>query len=109
MTNVTLDRLYDGYLFSCAGHAGYAAAGADVVCAGVSALCMALRERLTTLCDEGIAEMRRLDVRNGEVTAEFGYLGEKREDLLLTATVETVMAGLRAMAARYPEHVAVDE
>ena len=109
MTNVTLDRLYDGYLFSCAGHAGYAAKGKDVVCAGVSALCMALLERLAVLCDEGVAEMRRLDVREGEVTAEFGYVGEKREDLLLTAAVETVMAGLRAIAARYPEHVAVDE
>lgn len=109
MTKVTLDRLYDGYLFSCAGHAGYAAGGKDIVCAGVSALCMALLERLRTLCDEGIAEVRRLDVREGEVTAEFCYLGEKREDLQLNAAVETVMAGLRAIAAQYPEHVTVDE
>ena len=70
---------------------------------------MALLERLETLCGEGVAEIRRLNVREGEVTAEFAYAGEKREDLLLGATVETVMAGLRAIAAQYPDAVCVEE
>ena len=109
MTTVTLDRLYDGYLFSCEGHAGYAPGGGDIVCAGVSALCIALAERLQTLCDEGVAVIRRLEIRDGELTAEFCYNGDKREDLLLCAAVETVMAGLRALAARYPENVTVEE
>ncbi len=109
MTHVRLDRLCDGYVFSCEGHAGYAEDGRDIVCAGVSALCIALVERLKTLCREGVANVRRLDVRDGALYAEFAYEGDKREDLLLGAAVETVMEGLRAVAAMYPEHVFVDE
>ena len=109
MTHVRLDRLYDGYLFSCEGHAGFADAGRDIVCAGVSALCIALVERLKTLCCEGVARVPRLDVRDGALHAEFNVQGDKREDLILCSTVETVMEGLRAVAALYPDYVTVEE
>ncbi len=109
MTRVRLDRLYDGYLFTCEGHAGFAEAGPDIVCAGVSALCIALVERLKTLCTEGVAQTQRTIVRDGELLLEFTCADGKREDLILCAAVETVMEGLRALAARYPDHVAVEE
>ena len=109
MTRVRLDRLYDGYAFSCEGHAGYAEGGGDIVCAGVSALCIALVERLKTLCREGAAEMLRLQTGDGALYAEFAVAGGKREDLIVGAAVETVMEGLRAVAEMYPDHVAVEE
>ena len=109
MTRVRLDRLYDGYIFSCEGHAGFAEAGKDIVCAGVSALCIALVERLRTLCAEGVAQTQRMIVRDGELLVEFTGADGKREDLILSSAVETVMDGLRAVAARYPDHVSVEE
>lgn len=109
MTRVTLNRLYDGYLFSCEGHAGYAPQGQDIVCAGVSALCIALTQRLKLLCSEGLAAVQRMEVSPGALEAEFTCEGDKREDLILAATVETVMDGLRALAELYPDHIFVEE
>ncbi len=44
MINVKVAEDEKGVLVECTGHAGFAPKGLDIVCAGVSALCMALHK-----------------------------------------------------------------
>ena len=47
------------------GHAGSGDPGRDLVCAGVSALVLALREELLQLEEEGMVNIRRLQLEPG--------------------------------------------
>ena len=108
MTRVTLRELNDGYLFSCEGHAGFDAPGKDIVCAGVSALCMALVRRLEELSVSGVAHLPMLHVAPGELhlRAETEP-GDKMSALLLAGAFDTVMAGLSALEEDYADYVSV--
>jgi len=81
---------------SLTGHAGYAPAGQDIVCAAVSALVFALVSAAEE--DDGLTE---LVIRPGRVTAAV-----KEE---CAAYVRVAACGLRQLAARYPACVAVEE
>lgn len=106
MVNATVVPLADGYLFECTGHAGFDDKGKDIVCAGVSALCMALEAMLDELADEGCAEEVRKHVADGYFTAEAHF---PEDDTVskerLSTAVRTVSAGLAAIESLYPEYV----
>lgn len=70
MTKVNYER--KGYFFSltCQGHAGYAPAGKDIVCAGISALCGALEITLDNLQDKGMALTHFCTLSDGFFKAE---------------------------------------
>ena len=106
MVNATVAPLADGYLFECTGHAGYEAKGKDIVCAGVSALCMALEAMLEELADEGCAEEVRRHAADGYFSAEAHFpendpVARER----LSTVLRTVSAGLAAIEAQYPDYV----
>ena len=106
MVNATVVPLADGYLFECTGHAGFGEKGKDIVCAGVSALCMALEGMLDELSDEGCAEEVRKHAADGYFTAEAHFPdGDAVSRERLSAAVRTVSAGLAAIESLYPEHV----
>ena len=63
MTTVTAALLNDGFMIECEGHSGYDEKGRDIVCAGVSALCMALEAMLEELSVEGCAEQVQKSLR----------------------------------------------
>ena len=105
MTNVKLRELNNGFLFSCEGHAGYAEPGKDIVCAGISALCMALTRRLEEMSLEGMVHLER-HVADGELNLRAETEdGDKMSALLLAAVVKTVYAGLLAVEEEYPDYV----
>ena len=90
------------YCLSVRGHAGAGKKGRDVVCAGVSALVYTAAIRAgrahnaqTDLDKEGCGFVRCYPTPDDEAAC--------REML------ETVMCGLRAIAARYGEHVTLKE
>ena len=106
MTSVRLRELNNGFLFSCEGHAGFAEKGRDIVCAGVSALCMALVRRLEDMSLEGMVHLARCDVADGEVSLRVETEdGDKMSELMLQSAVRTVMAGFAALEEAYGEYV----
>lgn len=108
MTRIKLSYLNAGYEFECAGHAGYAEKGKDIVCAGISALCMALTHRLSELADECVATIEEYHVSDGELVLRFSPLDGKADELIIENMLDTVMAGFRALEWEYPEYVFVE-
>lgn len=94
MTTVRCLKTKEGVRFLCAGHAGYAEKGRDVVCAGVSALCMALDARLQALSGGGGVRITRREASDGYFLLEAA--GPVAEPLA------TVLAGLTSIEAQYP-------
>lgn len=89
--------------FEVRGHAGFAEAGQDIVCAGASALTQAailgLEERLGLAC--------RVKVERGDLACHLPRdvspaVAARAQDI-----VETMVLGLRSMALAYPGHVQV--
>ena len=106
MTTVTAASLNDGFLIECTGHAGYGDSGKDIVCAGVSALCMALEAMMEELADEGCAEEVRKHADDGFFSMEAHYAPRDvfAKERLVTVC-RTVTAGLEAIAKLYPKYV----
>ena len=77
------------------GHADYAPKGQDIVCAAVSALLLALAERLQ---EKNL--VRELIMRPGYVT--IAMRGAERE-------AEVIKCGLRQLERRFPQCVQVEE
>ena len=83
------------------GHAGFAEAGRDIVCAAVSALVFSAAEGLRAYCKvktsvEDAATAYKLRVPAG---------GDERAQ----AVLETAVSGLHAIAVSYPRHLLVEE
>ena len=108
MTKIRCRELNHGWFFSCEGHAGYAPKGRDIVCAGVSALCMALLRRLEEMSLTGMVHLAQCDVADGELTllAETED-GDKLSEIMLRDTVDTVMAGLDALEESYADYIEI--
>ena len=107
MTTISVFRKADGTLmgFASKGHSGYAQAGEDIVCAGISALTQTFLNGIVHIL-QAPAESRideegaQLTVRLLEPIAEDKMPGAQ---LLLRTFVE----GVQAMAAGYPRQVRV--
>lgn len=87
------------------GHAGYAAYGQDIVCAGVSALLATAAEMLLRL--EAAGEVRLTEpvrLAPGDIQLAFEPLGDGTKANMLW---ETLAAGLRLMEARYGQYVVI--
>ena len=97
MTTIT----YKPYCLEIQGHAGYAIAGQDIVCAGISTLFFTLIEVLAR--DADLKE--RPHVRMGDGEAEVTVTPDPKHRDKTDAVFETVVTGLRMMAEKYPEHV----
>ena len=80
----------------CAGHAGFAEEGPDVLCAGISALTIALDERLMALMAQRRLTAYRRVVKPGSVRLTAAGDGAVAE------AFGTAAAGLSALAKRYP-------
>lgn len=80
------------------GHAGYAEAGKDIVCAGVTALTMSLVKSINDLTDDKI----EYEISPGRVDIHCGNLSEA-EKLL----VDSFFIGICLIAEEYPDNVRV--
>ena len=81
------------------GHAGYAPKGADIVCAGVSALVGALEGYLTRRQAEGT--LPQLALHRTPDGTELRFAG----DAGAQGALDAVELGLTQIAAQYPEYV----
>lgn len=90
------------------GHAGYAAAGEDIVCAACSALGYAYSQTLRVLEGAGYCRIKRLRAGDGQldVVVETGR-GPEGEMAVCVAML-TVEQGFRALQEQYPENVQFD-
>ena len=80
------------------GHAGYAEAGKDIVCAGVTALIMSLIKSLNDLTEDKI----KYEISPGRVDIHYGNLSEAGK-----LFVDSFFIGICLIADEYPDNVRV--
>ena len=106
-TAVTFFRRPDGALigYRCQGHTGYAEAGEDIVCAGVSALTQATLNGLQNVLKAPV--MFDIDdkaaILEARLTPEASEAQVTQAQLLL----ETLLEGLQATERSYPRNVRI--
>jgi uncharacterized protein YsxB (DUF464 family) len=107
MVSVNIKRDTSNYIlgFSCKGHANYAEKGADVICAGISALTMTAvlsLQQLTKLS---------LQIKQNPVKGllECNWENTPTEMDHANLIVEVMIIGLKDIAAQYPEYLKVSE
>ena len=106
MTTVTVFRRPDGSLsgFDCRGHANYADAGEDIVCAAISALTQGTLNGLLNVLQAPVDY--RIDEKDGILTASLGEVPEgKRAGAQLL--LETLVSALQMIEADYARFVRV--
>lgn len=107
MTSVLIERGGSGELLSCAasGHAGYAAAGSDIVCSAVTVLIRTTAQILSE------AEGVQVDVRAGRrgVLNFSVRAADSRPQTaqLLAYAGDFLEAGLRSVAEEYPQNLEI--
>lgn len=90
--------------FVLTGHAGYAAAGADIVCAGVSALAINAVNSLQQLAEvEPAIESNDRDGGYLSVKLPATQIENSRAQLLLAS----LRLGLQAIGQQYPKYVSL--
>ena len=78
------------------GHAGYAEAGKDIVCAGVTALVQGLIKSIEDLTSDQI----QYDITPGRADIYYKNLSEAGQLL-----VDSFFLGVRLIADEFPEHI----
>lgn len=105
MTRITIyrnqDNLYTG--FDCVGHAGFADAGEDVVCAGVSALVINTINSIDALTKERFS--LETEEENGEILFRLDSPSGHDSYLLL----QSMVLGLQGIVNQYGnQYIALD-
>jgi hypothetical protein len=80
------------------GHAGYAPAGYDIVCAGVTALTQGLVRSMEGLADDRI----ETDIKSGMTSIQYGDLSEKGKLL-----INSFFIGICMIAEEFPDYVRI--
>lgn len=99
MTKVHYTRDSKGHNLHITGHAGYSACGADVVCAGISAIGYALLGYLEN-CEEGDPDYAYME--ESGALAIFSFPTER-----VDVAFEMALIGLMQIANQYPENVSI--
>ena len=97
MTQITIYRDREGAYtgFRCEGHSGYAAAGEDIVCAGISALVINTVNAVETLTQTTVET--EADAEEGLITARFPSGCGPQAKLL----VDAMVLGLQGIQKNY--------
>jgi len=85
----------DAFELTMMGHAGYAQAGEDIVCAGASTLLFTLLNHLEVMGEDYSAEYNK------------GYATVSADSRHAADTFEVIMTGFRMLSTKYPERVRV--
>lgn len=97
MTHVTIYRnqkhVFTGFL--CEGHAGYADAGSDIVCAGISTLVINTINAVEALTNTQI--LADADQTDGTIHVNFPYGCDEQAGLL----VDAMVLGLQGIQTNY--------
>ena len=108
-TTVTFYKRSDGALvgYRCEGHTGYAEAGADIVCAGVSALTQATLNGLQNVLKAPV--MFEIDDEAALLEARLTPQATEAQVEAAQLLLETLLEGLRAIERSYPRNVRIIE
>ena len=106
-TAVTFYRRPDGALvgYRAEGHTGYADAGADIVCAGVSALTQATLNGLQNVLH--VPVMFDIDDRTALLEAKMTPEANEKQLEQAQILLETLLQGLQAIERSYPRNVRI--
>ena len=106
-TTVTFFKRSDGNLigYQAKGHAGFAAAGADIVCAGVSALTQATLNGLKNV----LKAPTMFDIDDRRAYLEACLTPEATEEQVMQAQLllVTLQEGIEAIHRSYPKNVRI--
>lgn len=102
MTTITHTQRGNRHTLTAVGHAGYALAGQDVVCAAVSTLLCTLNACLRTAYDREQIEHFLAIMGSGDTRICWEETGN-------TSVWETVKTGLVLVAGHYPAYVRYEE
>ncbi|MDR1786206.1 MAG: ribosomal-processing cysteine protease Prp [Spirochaetaceae bacterium] len=117
MTEVALSRTEQGFTCRAEGHAGFAPAGSDIVCAAVTVLLRTAAEMLEAT--PGVA-VRPLAVQAGALSfqverRERGESGRARDDgpdalgARLWAVGDFIKTGMESLQREFPGHISFRE
>lgn len=87
---------FDPYMLTIKGHAGYAPAGYDIVCSGVTAIAQTLAE-----CLSGNKSVEQ-DIKPGDMKIAWHGLNEQELSFLLFS-----LKGFELIADEFPEYVQI--
>ncbi len=106
-TTVTFFKRSDGALigYRASGHSGYAAAGEDIVCAGVSALTQSTLNGLQNVLKAPVRSC--IDARTASLEAELRSEATMEQVDRAQLLLETLLQGLQAMERSYPHNVRI--
>lgn len=108
MTEVYFRPSSEGFVFRCSGHAGYAEKGRDIVCAGISALCIALVSTAGALEQSGKLTVREIEENDGLLELTADYSENITEKALAAGSVFTVINGLSEIEKHYPKNLKIE-
>ncbi len=103
MTKVYYREYYDRVLLTVEGHSGFAKAGEDVVCAGVSTIAYTL---LNCVMDEESHERLKLIrniVRDGYICLEIESFDFAKERI--SGIIDACITGFLMLAENYPQYI----
>ena len=92
-----------GYSLAVSGHAGYAPAGQDIVCAAVSVLAQTLANKVEAAARSG--RLLTSCVQHGETFVVQALPKPGPNNLMVASWFDFVEEGLRALAEAYPDNV----
>ncbi len=92
-----------GYSLAASGHAGYAPAGQDIVCAAVSVLAQTLANKVDAAARSG--RLLTSCVQHGETFVVQALPKPGPNNLMVASWFDFVEEGLRALAEAYPDNV----
>ena len=97
MTKITVfqDKNQNYMGFDCTGHAGYANAGSDIVCAGISILVQSTINAIEAYTDEGFSG--EADERSGDI--HFRFTDMPGHDA--TLHIQSMILGLQGIQSSY--------
>ncbi|MBR1561071.1 MAG: ribosomal-processing cysteine protease Prp [Clostridia bacterium] len=106
-TAVTFYKRADGALvgFRAQGHSGYAQAGEDIVCAGISALTQTTLNGLVNVARVPVTH--RQDDRTALLEANIGPDANEKQLEQAQLLLETLLQGLQAIERSYPRNVRI--
>lgn len=95
------------YRFRLDGHAGYAEAGSDIVCAGVSTLVINTINSVEELTDEPLS-MNTVDSKNGIIDCNFPNRKRNQLDSKATVLLDSMILGLKSIKQMYGEYIVIN-
>lgn len=96
MTKIVYAKDWDAFSLVCKGHAGFAEAGSDIVCAGISTLVQTLTHHLSN------EQHVKYHIEPGGL-----WIWARGDKALIC--FEVILTGLKLLESQYPDYIEITE